>query len=136
MFLKNIRPGVDQHIAAETTRLTPIFELFLKKEDIHATAKLIDGEFIVQAGSLARKSWIGDRSEKTSYWNLFHELVAQGVLVEKGNHRIFAENYAFSSTSAAGAVVNGRSTAGPISWKLQGTGMTYKDWEAEQLARE
>jgi hypothetical protein len=136
MFLKNIRPSIDRRVDTEIAEFSPTFELVLKKEAIHATAILADGEFIVQAGSMARNSWIGDRSEKTSYWKLFDELVAQGVLKENGTHRIFTENYAFSSTSAAGAVVNGRSTAGPIAWKLQGTGKTYKIWEAEQLARE
>jgi hypothetical protein len=57
-------------------------------------------------------------------------------LKESGTHRIFTENYAFSSTSAAGAVVNGRSTAGPIAWKLQETNKTYKVWEAAQFAHD
>ncbi|MBT4044939.1 MAG: GIY-YIG nuclease family protein [Rhodospirillaceae bacterium] len=127
MFLKNIRPTAGQHAFAEATKPSPTFELTLKKEAIHAIAKLTGGEFVVQANSMARKSWIGDRSEKTSYWRLYHELVSQGVLADEGSHRIFTESYAFSSTSAAGAVVNGRSTAGPIAWKLQGTSQTYKE---------
>jgi hypothetical protein len=76
LFLKNIRPSIDRSAAAEITGVSPTFELVLKKEAIHATAILADGEFIVQAGSMARNSWIGDRSEKTSYWKLFDELVA------------------------------------------------------------
>lgn len=136
MFLKNVRPKIDQTTASEATKQAPVFELFLKKEAIHATALLIDGEFVVQAGSMARNEWVGDRSVQTSYWRLFDELVAQGILTEQDKHRVFAENYAFSSTSAAGAVVNGRSTAGPIAWKLKGGGKTYKDWEAEKLAHE
>jgi hypothetical protein len=87
-------------------------------------------------GRLARQSWIGDRSDKTSYWKLYDELVSTGVLITDENHRTFSESYAFSSTSAAGAVVTGRTTAGPISWKTQGTKQTYKEWEAEKLARE
>ena len=118
-FLERKRPDVP------TTAILPIedpgtaFELFLKKENIRASAILRDGEFIVQAGSMARKTWIGDREAKTSYWKLFDELVEQGVLFDQGTHRIFQTNYAFSSTSAAGAVVNGRSTAGPLAWKLK-----------------
>ena len=65
---------------------------------------------------------------------LHDELVEQGILIIEDSNRIFTENYAFSSTSAAGAVVNGRSTAGPIAWKVVETGQTYKDWEAEKLA--
>lgn len=137
-FLKKTRPAITATTtAAEVGKeLAPMFELFLKKENIRANAVLKDGEFIVQAGSLARKSWVGDRKDKTSYWKLFDELVAQGILVDEGTHRVFSESYAFSSTSAAGAVVNGRSTAGPITWKVKGSGKTYKEWEAEKLSHE
>lgn len=32
-----------------------------------------------------------------------------------------------------GAICNGRPTAGPVAWKVKGTGQTYKDWEAANL---
>jgi hypothetical protein len=114
----------------------PVFELTLKKEGIKATAILEDGEFIVQKGSLARGEYIGDRSEKSYYWKYYDKLVEQGVLAEKGKHKIFTKSYSFSSTSAAGAVCNGRSTAGPIAWKVKGTKQTYKAWEAARLAED
>ena len=114
--------------------LTPTFELTLKKEGVKATAILEGSEFIVQKGSLARGEYIGDRSDKSSYWKLHDKLIEQGVLVESGKHKVFSKSYAFSSTSAAGAVCNGRSTAGPSAWKVIGTKQTYKDWEAARLA--
>jgi hypothetical protein len=114
----------------------PVFELTLKKEGIKATGILEDGEFIVQKGSLARGEYIGDRSEKSYYWKYYDKLVEQGVLAEKGKHKIFTKSYSFSSTSAAGAVCNGRSTAGPIAWKVKGTKQTYKAWEAARLAED
>lgn len=49
-------------------------------------------------------------------------------------HRKFIENYAFTSTSSAGAVVKDCSTAGPLAWKLKGTGEAHKDWEVEGLS--
>ncbi len=113
---------------------SPVFELTLKKEGIVATAVLDDGEFVVQKGSLARATYIGDRSEKSYYWRHRDKLVEQGILVDQGKHKIFTKSYAFPSTSAAGAVCNGRSTAGPIAWKVKGTKKTYKEWEAETLA--
>ena len=109
------------------------FELRLKKEEITATAILSDGEFIVQKGSEARSDWMGDRTEKTSYWRLYDDLVDRGILSPGPGKRVFADSYAFTSTSAAGAVVNGRATAGPQAWKVKGAGKTYKEWEAEQL---
>jgi len=114
-------------------RESPVFELTLKKEGLKAMAILEDGEFVVQKGSLARAAYIGDRGEKSYYWKLYDRLVEQGILVDQGNSKVFTQSYAFPSTSAAGAVCNGRSTAGPIAWKVKGTGQTYKDWEAASL---
>lgn len=116
-----------------TSSESPVFELELRKENLLATAVLDSGEFVVQKGSLARADYIGDRNEKSSYWKLYDKLVEQRVLVANGKLRIFAKSYAFSSTSAAGAVCNGRSTAGPIAWKVKGTNQTYREWEAKSL---
>ena len=143
-YLELALPAIRVDIFANQTRASNVteskdkettkFELMLKKENIRATAVLIGSDFIVEKGSLARFEWIGDRKPKTSYWQLHDKLVAQGVLEEAGEVRKFTENYAFSSPSAAGAVVNGRSTAGPIAWKVLGSGLTYKEWEAQRLA--
>jgi molecular chaperone GrpE (heat shock protein) len=117
-----------------STQDSPVFELTLKKEGVKATAILEDGEFVVQKGSLARSEYIGDRSNKSYYWKLYDKLISQGVLIDQGKHKVFAQSYAFASTSAAGAVCNGRSTAGPIAWKVKGTKKAYREWEAESLA--
>ena len=133
VFLSKKRPTTP--ITADNqSAAVPVFELVNRKHGIKATAKLTGGEFVVQEGSAARNEWTGDTTDKTSYWKLFNELVEQGILKPAGRSRVFAANYAFTSTSAAGAVVNGRSTRGPTEWKLKGTGQTYKEWEAEQLS--
>lgn len=133
MFLKNTRPNKRTEPALETFEL-PAFELNNSRHGLTATAILEDGEFIVQAGSMARSEWSGDLTNKTSYWKLFNELCDQQIIKPDGKNRVFAENYAFSSTSAAGAVVNGRSTRGPTEWKLKIDGRTYQQWENDQLA--
>lgn len=137
-FLKRTRPMVTPPQTAEMPEATPVFELRTKKGSINisATAKLMNGEFVVQAGSTARKEWIGKAYADSTYGKLYHDLIRSGVLVDQGNVRVFSENYAFNSTSAAGSVVTGRSTAGTSAWKVQGSGKTYKEWEADTLARE
>jgi hypothetical protein len=133
-FTSKVKP--DKRNETEDTVMSvksPVFELTLKKEGIVATAVIEDGEFVVQKGSLARSAYIGERSEKSYYWKHHDKLVEQGILVDQGNHKVFTQSYAFPSTSAAGAVCNGRSTAGPIAWKVKGTKKTYKEWEAENL---
>lgn len=107
------------------------FELIVRKEKIIAHAILSGSDFIVQKGSKARKEWIG--KEETSYWRQFNELRSKGVISEENGFMVFTENYSFSSTSAAGAVITGRATAGPVSWKEVKTGKTYKEWEQANL---
>ena len=135
LFTSKAKPDKpDAGTILKTEKESPVFELTLKKEGIKAAAILEDGEFVVQKGSLARGEYIGDRSEKSYYWKHHDKLVEQGILVDEGKHKVFTKSYAFSSTSAAGAVCNGRSTAGPIAWKVKGSRQTYKDWEAANLA--
>ena len=111
---------------------TAMFELKTPKHRVAATALLKDGEFIVKAGSIGRASWEGTPTH--SYRPLFDELAASGVFSLQGNQRVFVNSYAFKSPSAAGAVLNGRATNGPESWRLTGgSGKTYKEWEADQL---
>lgn len=100
---------------------------------IPAHAILMDEQFVVQAGSGARLEWIGSEGGHAGYQSLFNELVDQDVLIENGDHRVFSDSYGFSSTSAAGAIIKGRATAGPTTWKVEDTNQTYREWEADQL---
>ena len=136
-FVRNTRPAP---VFAQESRApsvaSPVFELHNALNDLHAKARLIDGDFVVLAGSSARSAWAGQGTENSGYARLHAELIRSGVLIEKGAQRIFGENYAFKSPSAAAAVVNGRSANGTIEWKVDGQGKTYKQWEAETLGRD
>jgi hypothetical protein len=132
-FLRDTRPVGAAAGSTALANVAPVFELRTVKHGIQATAKLENGEFVVQAGSLARRDWEGQGSENTSYGQLHAELVRTGVLVDNEHHRVFRENYAFKSPSAAAAVVNGRPSNGTVEWKVKGQAFTYKQWEAEQL---
>jgi hypothetical protein len=122
-------PAAPESTSREAVRFT--FEV--PRNGIKARARLEDGNFIVEAGSVARKAWSSGASH-TSYAKLFQELVDQGVLVEHGDNRIFAKSYVFDSTSAAAAVVAGRPASGPGSWILEGTSQTYGAWETAELS--
>ena len=132
VFVSNKRPA---EIGTEPVRLESgqLFELLSPKRGLKATAVLQGGEFVVQAGSLARLKW-AERGSKHSYSKLHAELVRTGVLRGEGRHCVFTENYAAKSPSAAAAVISGRPTNGRIAWKVKGEKRTYKQWEAEQLA--
>lgn len=135
MFVNKAQPVKQQTKTTAGKENTPTFILKSKRLGIDATADLIGGEMIVRSGSTVRKSWVGDRGEKTHYFILHDELLETGIIEPKGEHAVFTKDYAFSSPSAAGAIVNGRSTSGPREWKLKGTNTTYAEWEAAELAQ-
>ncbi|MGZ9810359.1 GIY-YIG nuclease family protein [Pseudoroseicyclus sp. H15] len=123
-----------KEIADERLPGDPEFEMGQKSTGINARALLSDGEFVVLAGSQARHEWVGIPS---GYQTLYAELVDQGVLgPQTGDKRLFLDNYAFSSPSAAAAVILGRAANGTTEWKAKGTSQTYKAWEAAQLIAE
>jgi hypothetical protein len=108
---------------------SPAFELNLPKYSISARAQEIDGEFVVLAGSQARTKWVGVQG---GYKGLFDQLTEDGVLVANGtDHCTFSKDHAFSSPSAAAAVVSGRSANGRISWLVEDSKQTYGDWQAQ-----
>ncbi|WP_415920789.1 GIY-YIG nuclease family protein [Tateyamaria sp. SN6-1] len=114
---------------------TATFVLRTPKHGVEATAILQDGELVVQKGSTARATWAGSTDAKTHYGDLHAALLRSGVLVVQGRHATFAQNYAFSSPSAAGAVVNGRSTNGRVAWIEDSSGKTFAQWEALQIEK-
>lgn len=135
MFIKKTRPAVHADAGEASESDTPRFRLVNKKHGLTATAVLKDGEFIVETGSLARLRWEGATTKQTGYALLHDELRRTGVLKDNAEHCVFAQNYAFSSPSAAAAVVLGRPANGTLEWRPVDGGGTYKDWEAAQLTR-
>jgi hypothetical protein len=113
---------------------SPIFNGDLKRYDITARGQEINGEFVVFKGSRARATWEGVDG---SYTRLFNELTKSGVLAltDDGRYRAFTRDYAFSSPSAAAAVVSGRTANGRIHWRVEGSSKTYAEWQDEQVSR-
>jgi hypothetical protein len=98
---------------------------------VRAQGQEIDGEFFVLKGSRTRAEWVGT---ERGYQGLFNQLVDEGVLLlDGGEHYVFGEDYAFSSPSAAAAVVCGRSANGRTAWVVEDTGQTYAAWQEQQL---
>ncbi|WP_422033885.1 GIY-YIG nuclease family protein [Reyranella sp.] len=132
IFLRNTRPTPEASLQTPTVNV-PTFELRSGLHGLYATAQLLNGEFVVQAGSRARAVW-SEASRDHSYAQLHAELIRAGVLVEQDGYLVFAANYAFRSPSAAAAVIFGRPANGQNDWKVQGQSITYRQWEEEALA--
>ncbi len=137
MFVQRKRPsGVQAQQTPQASVASPVatFELISQKNgEWNATAILQEGEFTIQAGSIVRGSWIGDTSAKSSYSKLYQTLFEQGILADENGQRVFKSSYVFNSPSAAAAVVNGRSANGQTAWRLKGSDITFRQWEAEQV---
>lgn len=128
VFLTKTRPAASTSASADPSAIR--FVLKTPKHGITAAAELSDGEFVVLKGSKARLEWA---SAHTTYRDAHAQLLASGVLRRDVEVCVFTENYAFTSPSAAAAVVNGRPANGRLEWKRPETGQTYADWEVEQL---
>lgn len=131
-----LREAAAKPVLTETVNSTPpspTFELTLPRHNITAQAQEVDGDFIVLAGSKARKEWVGING---GYKSLFEQLVTDGVLAADNDSCTFTRDHAFSSPSAAAAVVSGRSANGRISWFVEGSKVSYGEWQAQQVESE
>ncbi len=110
-----------------------MFTMELKREGIIASANLVDGEFTVLEGSGARREWVGVPVH--NYTVLRDKLEQDGTLNPSADGRTmrFARDYAFTSPSAAAAVVAGRSANGRKEWLAQGSRLTYGEWENQNI---
>ncbi len=115
----------------EVSADSPRLYMQTAKQGIQASAQEYEGEFIVMQGSTTRDEWA---AKPGGYGALFAQLCEEGALSEpEGKIRRFTKDFAFSSPSAAGAIVAGYNVNGRNIWKLEGTGMTYGEWQDRQV---
>lgn len=95
---------------------------------VMATARLLeDGKMRVLKGSQAS----GEETpsfQNHPYKKLRDELIKIGRLVPTSSLFVFSDDYVFDSSSAASAVIQARSSPGPIEWKTKDSGMTLKEY--------
>lgn len=106
---------------------SPLFVLDGLGQQLSASARTGRGQFVVLAGSRARAEWVGAAG---GYQLLHQDLIDNGTLAPPvGDTREFLRDAHFTSPSAAAAVVWGRAANGRLSWRVQGTGQNYAEWE-------
>lgn len=133
-----LRPALSTLVASvpeDQTKAFSAVEFVLQnsKNGQKARAVEVGDTFVVLQGSLALTK--SDYAQN-GYAELREQLIKEGALVasEDPNFLIFAKDVAFNSPSAAGAIVNNRSTNGRVEWRLATTGQTLKEWQEAQLA--
>ncbi len=119
--------------AGDETPASPRFRLTFPKYGITAYGQEAEGEFFVLEGSQARREWAASGH---NYQRLHQQLREEGVLVEDENDLLrFSRDYAFSSPSAAAAMVVGRSANGRAEWKREDNGQSYAEWQDQLVSR-
>lgn len=108
------------------------FTLASRDKKVIGKAYIKDGIFYVRQGS------IGKREQTQSQHNFI--INQRQSLIDKGMIRVidekieFTQDVAFTSTSTPAAMLFGRPTSGPSTWKLLGESqISYKDWEEMQV---
>jgi hypothetical protein len=98
-----------------------------------ATGRETEDGFVVFAGSTARRTPSG--TFPAGYASLRDRLVASGQLIDGPTPDLlsFATNVAFTSPSTAASIVSARSASGPIEWKVQAAGTSYREWRSSRL---
>lgn len=126
-------PTITMTQQGQSSVRSPVFEIISPKHKLTATGQEIDGEFIVHAGAQCRASWEGSGAH--NYRNLRNTLEGQGkiTIAPDGKNAVFTEDVAFSSPSAAAAIVYGRASNGRTAWKVKGENRTYDDWQNSLL---
>lgn len=101
----------------------------------NAEAQEVNGEFIVFEGSTARKAHTNSLAE--SYIQIREKLQREGKLVDSQNpdYWVFAQNVPFQSPSTAANIVGGASLNGRQHWKVKDTGVSYAQWQDEQIKK-
>jgi hypothetical protein len=109
----------------------PIFTFTESGAD--AKAREANGEFVVLAGSLAKRQEVPSCAEPLKRRRA--EMITEGALeiTPDGKFLRFAADTAFDSPSGASRVVYGGNVSGPRYWKHAATGQTYGDWRKSQI---
>ena len=137
-FRESPKPSTDSDSSsAVSTNLEagPLFELTHKKSGACANAREIDGEFVVLKGAQVVSHWQQASSVGIGYAKLHDKLRETGILQGEPNAPLatLTQDVAFSSPSAAAAVVSGRRANGRVDWRLAGTQTSYAAWQEQQI---
>lgn len=131
LFQSGKRPSAS--VSDEPAAAIDRFRLETPTNGVAGEAILKGAEFIVRAGSVARRTWMGKSEHDLGYRKLHARLVEEGVLVQDDTRAVFAQDYAFRTPSAAARVLNGRTANGHLEWTRVDDGRTYGEWERDEL---
>lgn len=130
---EQLRPVRDRINQADSVVQADEF-VMITESGVNATAREASDEFVVLAGSLARRREVPSCSEGLRRRRA--QLIADKILVptEDGKSFSFVVDTAFDSPSGAAGVVYGGSSSGTLHWKHSRSGETYGEWRKRRIA--
>lgn len=104
------------------------FILLNRDRTVNAKAYIKNGVFYVRQGSIGKM--LQTDSQHNFIVNQRQSLVDKRMIYIKGEQIEFTQDVSFTSTSTPAAMLFGRPTSGPATWKmLTNPELSYKDWE-------
>lgn len=118
-------PIIDEAIEAE-------FFILSRDKKVDGKAYIKEGVFYVRQGSIGKEQQTS--SQHNFIINQRQSLIDKGMIRVVDDKIEFTQDVSFISTSTPAAMLFGRPTSGPSTWKLLGQpNISYKDWEEKQL---
>jgi hypothetical protein len=129
MKVRESSPAGDTTISPQTA---PVFMMDVQKAKGRAVER--SGEFVVLAGSTALRRETPGIPQSTLERR--KALVEAGILIPDVDPElyVFSRDASFGSASGASTVIAGRSDNGRTSWHMEGRGVSYGNWRAEQIS--
>lgn len=108
-------------------------EFLFTESGTNARAREASGEFVVRAGSIAKRKEVPSADEGLKRRRA--QLLADGILVPSDDDMslVFTRDAAFDSPSGAARVVYGGNASGPHLWRHAKTGQRYREWRESRI---
>jgi hypothetical protein len=131
MPISEAKNPIDSSMGSPSAPNDPVF--IFTESGTNARAREMGGEFVVLAGSTARKNEMTSCSYGVRQRRA--QLLSDGTLVPTadGSHLKFLKDAAFDSPTGAGAAVYAGSINGRKYWRHSITKQTYGDWRDAQV---
>jgi len=118
-------PTIAEAIEAE-------FFVLSRDKKVDGKAYIKEGVFYVRQGSIGKEQQTS--SQHNFIINQRQSLIDKGMIRVVDDKIEFTQDVSFTSTSTPAAMLFGRPTSGPSTWKFLGQpNISYKDWEEKQL---
>ena len=106
---------------------SPIFHL--NKFNVNVYAQKINDKFVILKDSTARNYSVDSFYDR--YKELREDLISEGKLSydRHSSKLIFTQDVVFSTCTSATSVLLGRNSSGKKYFKIEGTNVTFKEWE-------